>query len=214
MKIKVALLLLALCLVFSQTAFADLGDKKAAIAAKYGEYRMVVDDRGRVWTKADWEAGDKGKESTLTYIHYFTAKDVRVQLDVMYYDYQADPRVKAQRFTPDWSIQIKDMKSYFPDIYALITAPEAKVFNTNSKMTSNFLDERSPVVLGAVVPKEPTGRKGWYTLVLFNIKGEGTLIKDPKQITPDTYISEIVLVGIDKLEVDDSSLRWQKNIFQ
>ncbi len=214
MKIKVALLLLVLCFVASSTAFAELGDKKAAIIAKYGDYRMVVDDRGRVWTKADWEAGGKGKDSALTYIHYFMAKDVRVQLDVMYFDYQSDPRVKAQRFTPDWSIQIKDLKNYFPDLFALVTAPEAKVFNTNSKMTSNFLDERSPVILGAVVAREPAGKKGYYTLVLFNIKGEGTLIKDPKQITPDTYISEIVLIGIDKLDAEDSSMRLQKNIFK
>lgn len=193
MKKTVALLLLISCLFIAQTAFAGLDDKRSDIVAKSGEYRMVLDDNGRIWTRAEWEAG--GKEVANTYIYYYMAKDVKVQLDVMYAEKKGDkdPYVRAQRFTPDWAIQVKELKVYFPEIYALVTSPEAHVFTTREKLTKNFLDEKSPVTLGVMVAKEPKSVPGMYTLISFNVKGEGTFIKDPKAINGDTYISEIVI---------------------
>lgn len=217
MKRKVTLLMCVACLLVAQTAFASLDDKRSAIAAQYGEYRMVLDDNGRLWTKADWEAGGKSEEVASTYIYYYRTKDVKVQVDVMYADKQRDPYVRAQRFTPDWAIQVKDLKTYFPEIYALVTSPQAKTFTTRDKLTKQFLDEKSPVTLGVMVAKEPVSAAGMYTLVAFNVKGEGTLIKDPKLINGDTYISEIVVERMFKRnKVDpttDTDWRWQSSVF-
>lgn len=215
MKKTIALLLLISCLLVAQTAFAGLDDKRSDIVAKYGEYRMVLDDRGRVWTKADWESG--GKEVANTYIYYYMSKDVKVQLDVQY-DKQKDPYVYAQRFTPDWAIQIKELKVYFPEVYAMVTSPEAQVFTTGERLTKNFLDEKSPVTLGVMVAKEPKSIPGMYTLISFNIKGEGTLIKNPKLINGDTYISEIVIermIKRSKIDPNDTK-HWvfQENLFK
>jgi hypothetical protein len=215
MKKTIALLLLISCLFVAQTAFAGLDDKRSDIVAKYGEYRMVLDDKGRIWTKADWESG--GKEVANTYIYYYMAKDVKVQLDVQY-DKQKDPYVYAQRFTPDWAIQIKELKVYFPEIYAMVTSPEAKVFTTGEKLTKNFLDEKSPVTLGVMVAKEPKSVPGMYTLISFNIKGEGTLIKNPKLINGDTYISEIVVERMIKRNTidpnDTKHWNFQETVFK
>jgi hypothetical protein len=213
MKRTVSLLLFALCLLVAQTAFAGLGDRMADVVGRYGDYRMVIDERGRVWTKADWEA-TKNNETSRTFIHYYRAKDVRVQMDVTYIDGKGAPYVRVQRFTPDWSIQVKDLKAYFPEVYALVTAPEAKVFYTGDKVTKNFLDERSPLTLGVLVAKEPPGLKGKQTVVVFNIKGEGVLIKKPNQLTPDTYISEIVFELFDKDDRRADNWRFIDNIFK
>jgi len=216
MKKSVALLLFVFCLLVFQTAFASLDEKRSEITAKYGEYRMVLDDEGRVWARTDWEAGGSAKEVANTYIHYYMSKDVKVQLDVQY-DKQRDPYVRAQRFTPDWAIQIKELKAYFPEVYALVTSPEAKVFTTREKLTKNFLDEKSPVTLGVMVAKEPVSIPGMYTRIAFNVKGEGTLIKDPKLINGDTYITEIVIERMLKRNtVDpehDKEWLWQKSVF-
>ncbi|MDT8902650.1 hypothetical protein [Anaeroselena agilis] len=218
MKKTVALLVLVSCLFIAQTAFAGLDDKRSDIVAKFGEYRMVLDDNGRIWTKADWETG--GKEVASTYIYYYMAKDVKVQLDVMYAEKKGDknPYVRAQRFTPDWAIQLKELKVYFPEVYALVTSPEAHVFTTREKLTKNFLDEKSPVTLGVMVAKEPQSVPGMYTLVSFNIKGEGTYIKDPKAINGDTYISEIVVERTLKRNTvdpnDTKNWSFQENVFK
>lgn len=218
MKKSVALLLFLSCLLVAQTAFAGLDDRRSDITAKVGEYRMVLDDNGRIWTKADWEKGG-GKETASTYIYKYTVKDLSVQMDVQYENNigKKDPYVRTQRFTPDWSIQVKDLKTYFPEIYALVTAPEAMVFTTREKLTRNFLDEVSPVTLGVMVAKEPVSLKGKYVLIGFNVRGEGTLIKDPKLINGDTYITEIVLEWIYKRSKNDSTVpsdwKWQNSVF-
>lgn len=218
MKKMVALLLLISCLFIAQTAFASLDDKRSDIVAKFGEYRMVLDDNGRIWTRADWEAG--GKEVANTYIYYYMAKDVKVQLDVMYAEKKGDndPYVRAQRFTPDWAIQIKELKVYFPEVYALVTSPEAKVFTTREKLTKNFLDEKSPVTLGVMIVQEPKSVPGMYTLISFNVKGEGTLIKDPKAINGDTYVSEIVIERtLKRNTVDPTDVKnwnFQESVFK
>ncbi len=218
MKKTVTVLVLISCLLIAQTAFASLDDKRSDVTKKYGEYRMVLDDKGRVWTRADWEAGNK--EMAETYIYYYMAKDVKVQLDVMYSEKKGnkDPYVRAQRFTPDWAIQVKELKTYFPEVYELVTSAEAKVFTTKEKLTKNFLDEKSPVTLGVMVAKEPQSIPGMYTLVSFNIKGEGTFIKDPKVISGDTYISEIVIERMLKRNTvdptDTKSWDFRDNLFQ
>jgi len=217
MKRMITLLLFATCLLVAQTAFAGLDEKRSDITAKYGEYRMVLDENGRLWTKANWESGG-GKEVASTYIHYFRVKDLKFQLDVKYEDgNKKDPYVRFQRFTPDWSIQIKELKTYLPEIYELVTSPEAMVFTTKDKLTRNFMDDVSPITLGVMVAKEPASAKGRYTLIGFNIRGEGTLIKDPKLINGDTYITEIVLEWIFKRPKNDPDAKtvwnWQNNVF-
>jgi hypothetical protein len=92
------------------------------------------------------------------------------------------------------------------------------VFTTREKLTKNFLDEKSPVTLGVMVAKELKSAPGMYTLVAFNVKGEGTLIKDPKAINGDSYISEIVLQRTLKRNTIDPTdfKRWsfQENLFK
>jgi hypothetical protein len=218
MKKITTVLILISCLLIAQTAFASLDEKRSDITKKYGEYRMVLDDRGRIWTRADWEAGNK--EVAETYIYYYMAKDVKVQMDVMYAEKKGDkdPYVRAQRFTPDWAIQVKELKVYFPEIFELVTDPEAKVFTTREKLTKNFLDEKSPVTLGVMVAKEPKSVPGMYTLIAFNVKGEGTLIKDPKMINGDSYISEIVVERTIKRNTvdptDTKNWNFQENLFK
>lgn len=218
MKKTIALLLFVTCLFVSQTAFAGLDEKRSAIIAKYGDYRLAVDEKGNLWTKADWEK-NRSKDSISTYIYYYTVKDLKIQMDVKYEDNIniRDPYVRLQRFTPDWSIQVKDLKTYFPEIYALVTSPEASVFTTREKLTRNFMDEVSPVTMGVMVAKEPNSMKGKYILIGMNIRGEGTLIKDPKLINGDSYITEIVLEWMPKMRKNDPDNRndwkWQNSVF-
>ncbi|HWQ60935.1 MAG TPA: hypothetical protein VN521_01405 [Negativicutes bacterium] len=218
MKKTIALLLFVTCLLVAQTAFAGLDEKRSDIVAKYGEYRMVLDENGRIWTKAEWEKGG-GKEVASTYIYMYRVKDCKIQLDVKYEEGigKKDPYVRSQRFTPDWFIQIKDLKTYLPEVYALVTSPEALVFTTKEKLTRNFMDEVSPVTLGVMVAKEPVSARGKYTLVGFNIRGEGTLIRDPKVINVDTYLTEIVVDWMYKRRKNDpdvqSDWKWQNSVF-
>lgn len=218
MKKTIALLLFVTCLLVSQTAFAGLEEKKSDIVAKYGEYRMVLDENGRVWTKAGWEETTT-KDVASTFIYMYRVKDLKVQLDVKYEEGigKKDPYVRSQRFTPDWNIQIKELKTYFPELYALVTSPEAMVFTTKEKLTRNFMDDVSPVTLGVMVAKEPANWKGKYTLIAFNIRGEGTLIKDPKLINGDTYITEICVEWMYKRVKNDpdvkSDWKWQNSVF-
>ncbi len=218
MKKTIALLLFVTCLLVSQTAFAGLDERRSDITAKYGEYRMVLDENGRIWSKAGWEGGG-GREVASTYIHQYRVKDLKIQMDVKYEDGigKKDPYVRSQRFSPDWNIQIKELKTYLPEIYELVTSPEAMVFTTKEKLTRNFMDDVSPITLGVMVAKEPVSLKGRYYMIGFNIRGEGTLIKDPKLINGDTYITEIVVEWIFKRSKNDSTVqsdwKWQNSVF-
>lgn len=218
MRKTIALLLFVTCLFVAQTAFAHLDERRSDITAKYGEYRMVLDENGRLWTKAEWEKSG-GKEVASTYIYQYKVKDLKIQLDVKYEDGigKKDPYVRSQRFSPDWFIQIKDLKTYLPEIYDLVASPEASVFTTREKLTRNFMDDVSPITLGVMVAKEPASAKGKYTLIGFNVRGEGTLIKEPKLINGDTYVTEICLEWIYKIRKNDPDNRndwkWQNSVF-
>lgn len=194
MKKIIALLLFGLITMSSSFAFAALTDNRAAMAALYGEYRFVIDEDKQLWSKAEWEAKGHKKAKANSYIHYFRRDGLGFQLEVQYEGNSPDSFVRAQRITPDMGIKAYELKSYLPEIYQLVVNPEAKAFGTTEKITRNFRDDSSPVILGVVL-KQPLSRAGstQYTLLSFNIREEGRLVKDEKDINRDTYIHEILV---------------------
>lgn len=223
MKKTIASILFLLFIVCGGQASANLNDTRASVAAEYGDYRMVVDTDGQLWTKAEWEAGGSGKAKPGAYVYYFTRKGVNVQMEVLYEGTSPDARVKSQRFTPDVSIKIKDFKDYFPECYLLVTSPKAKTFGTYKELTRNFRDQASPVTLGVVVREVLQNVRGgsFYTLLAFNIKDAGRLVKDTKYINSDLYIHEFTIERVSRYEADDGGdpesghdWEWLKNPFR
>jgi len=220
MKKVVALCLFALLAAPATPAFAGLTDTPATIAAKYGEYRMVVDTDNQLWTKEDWEASGHVKFRAGGFMHYFDRAGMAIQSEVNYDGSKPDSLVKAQRFTPVGIVRIKDLKTYLPEIYELVTSPKAEVFTTLAPLTRNFREDRSPLTLGVMVKEPIKGKSSCYTLVAFSIKDEGRLVKEAKYITRDTFIQEISVerfYRIDLEKVDGEVMQWEwmkGNIFK
>jgi hypothetical protein len=218
MKKLFALLLLACIVLTGNQAFAALTDNRAAIAAQYGDYRLVVDMDGQIWTKAEWEGGGAARAKPSAYMYYFNRNGLNVQMEVSYDGIKPDAPVKAQRFTPDMAIKIKDLKNYFPEAYTLVTAPQAKVFATFQELTRYFRDEHSPVTLGVFVRQQIPGRNAYYPLLAFNIKEEGRLVKEVKYVTRELYIHEFTIERVNRSDADDpgnagKDWEWLKNLF-
>ncbi|MDR3564661.1 MAG: hypothetical protein P4N59_24955 [Negativicutes bacterium] len=215
-KLVAACLFVALVLSTGQV-FANLDDNRASIAAKYGEYRLVVDEDGQLWTKADWEGGGSVKAKAGSFVYYFTRNGVNIQMEVLYDSKKAEALVKSQRITPDVAIKIQDFKDYFPEINALVTGPKAEAFATSEELTRNFRDAHSPVTMGVVI-KSQIIRTSSYPLLAFNIKDDGRLIRDAKYIGKGTYIHEFTLERISSMDVDDpyaqKDWEWLKNPFK
>lgn len=214
----IALLLFVLMIVSVNQASAALDETRQAINAKYGEYRLVVDTDSQLWTKAEWEAGGYKKAKPAAFVHRFVRKDLTVQMEVQYDDNKPDALVIVQRFTPDYAIKISELKDYLPEIQSLITSANAEAFTSFKEVSRNLRDNQSPVTMGVVLKENPVPeKKSYFTLVVFNIRGEGTLIKDEKQITADTYIHEIIIETILKTNADPvrsgSDWKWLKNPF-
>lgn len=215
MKKLVALFLFTVLTISTSIVFAALTDSRASIVAAYGEARLVIDVDNQLWTKDEWQASGSVKTKAGGFVHYFTRNGVNFQMEVEYESTKPDAFVRAQRFTPDTAIKIKDLKDYFPEIFALTTAPRAQAFGTYKEITRNFQDETSPAKLGIVV-KTPVKEK-YYTLLAFNIKNAGLLVKDFKNINSESYIHEFTIERILRNEADTalSAGDWQllKNPF-
>ncbi|MCX7779956.1 MAG: hypothetical protein N2491_03440 [Negativicutes bacterium] len=204
MKKWLIMLVTGAMMAVSAVAFANLDDTRATIAARYGDYRLVIDTDNQPWTKEEWETKGVQRARAASFMHSYQANGLRVQLEVMYDNNKPGSFVRAQRFTPDMAIKIKDFKTYFPEIYALITGPKAEAFATYKEISRNFQEQKSPVSMGIVVQSLPApGKSNIYTLVAFNIQDEGRLIKDAKFINEDTYIREFTVEPVLRLDAGE-----------
>jgi len=218
MKKLIALGVFVALTFLSGQAFASLNDTRASVLARYGEYRLVVDTDGQLWTKAEWESGGSEKAKAGGYMYYFTRNGIDAQMEVLYDGDKPESVVKAQRITPDAAIQIKDFQKYFPEFYALAVGPKTKAFATEQELTRNFREQASPVSLGIVNKASLVSGKSYYTLLAFNINDQGRLVKDAKYINNDTYIREFTVERVWRIDVDDLAVsgkdwEWLKNPF-
>lgn len=211
MKKWLTVVLAGTILTANAVAFANIDDTRATIAAKYGDYRIVLDTDNQPWTKEEWDTKGYQRAKASSYMHSYQTNGLRVQMEVMYDSNKPGSFVKAQRFTPDMAIKVKDFKNYFPEVYALLVGPKAEAFATYSLLSRNFQEEKSPVSMGVVVQAPPAPGKGnVYTVIAFNIQEEGRLIKDQKYINEDTYIREFTIETAFKTDVSDNlSKDWQ-----
>lgn len=205
MKKFVAVLVFSLLVVGSSVAFANLNDNRETTAKQYGDYRLLVDTDNQLWTKADWEVKGHKRAKANAYMHSFSRQGLRIQMEVLYDNDKPDAVVRVQRFTPDMAIKMKDFKLYFPEVYAMITAPKAQVFATQDLLSRNFQELQSPVSMGVII-KEIVDNKNavYYPLLAFNIQDEGRLIKDMEFIDENTYIREFTIERASRTIVHDA----------
>ncbi|MDU4961506.1 MAG: hypothetical protein E6X17_12720 [Sporomusaceae bacterium] len=203
MKKVVVFALLLLLTTAASTAFAAVGDSRSDTAALYGEYRIVIDSDNQMWTKLDWEqSGNRyAKEATLW--HQFWRNGQGFQMVVAYETAKADSVVQIQRFTPQNSFKLSEMKALFPEIHQLLLSPDTVIFATDDRITAHFVESKPEITLGAVIKEAPTSdRQGYYTLISFNIVQEGRVVKNANQINADTLIREFVMERVAKSDVD------------
>jgi len=217
MKKWLTVLLAGTILASSTVAFANLDDTRATVAAKYGDYRLVIDTDNQPWAKEEWDTRGQQRAKAASYMHSYQSNGLRVQVEVMYDSNKPNSYVRAQRFTPDMAIKVKDFKTYFPEVYALLVGPKAEAFTTYKDLTRNFQEQKSPVTMGVVIQSPAPGKSSAYTLVAFNIQDEGRFIKDPKYINEDTYIREFTIEQIFRMDVGENlgkDWAYQKNYFK
>lgn len=220
MKKLVALILFVFLLGCSGQAFAALTDTRAAIEKDYGGYRMVVDTDSQLWTREEWEAKGHLRAVANVYMYYFDRAGMAIQMDVSYDSDSPTAPVKAQRITPSSAIRIKDLRKYLPEVYQLVTSPQAAVFTSNSQVTRNLSDDRSPLTLGVIVKQTVKARGTWYTLVSMNVKDEGRLVKQAKFVNRDLFIQELCIERFHQSDLDDprgpaADWDWMKtNLFK
>ena len=192
---KLCFVLMVFCvLAVAAPAFANLDDTRETIAQRYGDYRLVIDSDNQPWTKEQWEKSGYKKAQADTFTYRFRREDIGIGMDVKYEGDKPGSFVRMQRFTPDTPFQIKDFKKMFPEVYPLVSSSESIVFATYKELTRNLVENNSPVTMGVAVKKEPTAdRKGYFTLIAFNVQDEGRLIKDSKYIDENTYIREFTI---------------------
>ena len=189
MRKLLSLLMALLVWMMAVPAMASLDDTRATIAQEYGEYRRVIDTDNQPWTREQWEKTGYKKAQADTFIHQFRREDINTYLFVQYESDKPDSYVRMQRFEPDMPFQIKDFKKVFPEIYAILSTPQAVVFASHKEISKNLPDKISPVTMGVALKKElPGNRKAYFTLLAFDIADEGRLVKDPKFIDENTYI--------------------------
>ena len=192
---KLMVMMMTLCiLAVAAPAFASLDDTRETIGQTYGDYRLVIDSDNQPWTKEQWEKSGYKKAQADTYTYRFRREDVGIGMDVKYEGDKPGSFVRMQRFTPDMPFQIKDLQKMFPEIYSLVSTPQAIVFATHNELSRNLVEKNSPVTLGVAVKKELAAeRKGYFMLLAFNVQDEGRLIKDEKYIDANTYIREFTI---------------------
>lgn len=205
MRKIVAILVFSLLVVFSSVAFANLNNDRANVEKEYGDYRLIIDSDNQLWTKADWEVKGKKRAKAASYMHSFSRQGLRIQMEVLYDNDKPDALVRTERFTPDTAIKIKDFKLYFPEFYAMVTAPKALVFATNNSLSRHFQELQSPIRMGVII-KELANNKNdvYYPLLAFNIQDEGRLVNDMDFIDENTYIKEFTLERTYRTTVHDA----------
>lgn len=201
-------------------ALANPDDTRDSIAARYGDYRLVIDTDNQPWTKDEWLTKGVKRAKPSAYMHTFTTNGLRVQMEVSYVNSKPDATVQMQRFTPDMSIKIKDFQKYFPEVYPLLIAPKSQAFSSYATVNKNFQEPQSPVTLGVVIDQPAVANaKGIVPLIVFNIQDEGRFVKDPTWITEDTYIREFIVTTvyrpdfIDHFEASNADWKRTKNYF-
>lgn len=203
-KIVVMLIFSALVMT-SSVVFASLDDTQITIQKQYGDYRLIIDSDNQLWTKADWEVKGKKRAKVASYLYSFSRQGLRIQMDVLYDGDKPDSLVRAQRFTPDTPIKLKEFKLYFPEVYALVTLPKAQVFATYSPLSRHFQELQSPVRMGVLVKELSDNKKGsYYPLLAFNVQDEGRLINNMEYINEDTYIREFTIERTSRTMVHSS----------
>ena len=192
---KMILAGLALCILLTGTpAFAGLGDTRETIAQQYGDYRLVIDTDNQPWTKEQWEKSGYKKAQADTFTYRFRRDDIGIGMDVKYEGDKPGSFVRMQRFTPDMPFQIKDFQKMFPELYPLVSSADSVAFATYKELSRNLMEKNSPVSMGVAVKTDLGGsRKGYFTLLAFNVQDEGRLIKDAKYIDANTYIREFTI---------------------
>lgn len=205
MRKIVAMLVFSLLMVVSSVAFANLNATRETTEKEYGDYRLIIDSDNQLWTKADWEAKGQKRAKASSYMHSFTRQGLRIQMEVLYDNDKPDAFVRTQRFTPDTAIKIKDFKLYFPEVYAMITAPKAQVFATTNSLSRHFQELQSPVRMGVIIKQLVDNKKDlYYPLLAFNIQDEGRLVKDIDFIDENTYIKEFTIERTYQTTVHDA----------
>ncbi|MDF2633773.1 MAG: hypothetical protein K0R78_647 [Pelosinus sp.] len=202
MRKIIVMLVFSMLLMLSSVAFASLDDNKISIQQQYGDYRLLIDSDNQLWTKADWEAKGSKKAKASSYQYSFSRQGIGVQMEVMYANNKPDAKVVAQRFTPNMPITIKELKLYFPEVYALTKAPKANFFATYNSLSRNFQEGQSPVSMGVLIRELSDGN--YYSLIAFNIQDEGRLIKEIEYINEDTYIREFTIERASRTTVHDN----------
>lgn len=216
---KILFLFLLICIASTAgIAQANLDDTRDATAARYGEYRILIDTDNQLWTKEEWETRGYQRAKAAAYMYSFSRQGVHIQMEVMYDSNKPQALVKAQRFTPDVPIRVKDFKTFFPELQGLISSPKTEAFATYDQLTLQFKEDQSPVSMGLLVKLPPAKEKGAsYTLMAFNIQDEGRLLKDDRFINGDTYIKEFTIESIYKISANEAmeTNKWQriKNYF-
>lgn len=198
---RLAALLLMLLMVLSSVAYAAPGDTREKTAALYGEYRLVNDSEDKVWSRADWESSKRKGALAESYVHYFSRQGITCTTTVGYTKIGGE-NVAVQHFSFDTPISVSQFKEYFPEIYALIADAKAKAFIVNSgELNGRFLEEKNPFSFGVIVEKDISSKDtGNYTLMSFNIRDNGRLIKDARFIDNKATIVEFVM---EKVSVRD-----------
>lgn len=217
MRNYLAALMAVAILGSAQVAFASLDDTKETIAQQYGAYRMVIDSDNQLWSRLDWESKGQYKAKASSYTHYFSRNGLSIQLEVTYVREKDGAPVQIQRFTPNMAIKVKELKDYFPEVYALVKHPKALAFGTYAPLSRQFQELQSPVTLGVAVKTEPVKQGAWFTLLAFNVDDEGRLVKEISELNGETYVREFTVERLSKTREGDSlrSGSWQeiKNYF-
>lgn len=203
----------------SALALANPDDTRGSIAARYGDYRLVIDTDNQPWTKEEWLTKGIKRAQAASYMHTFTTHDLRIQMEVNYTNNKPNATVQMQRFTPDMAIPLKDLRKYFPEIYTLLISPKAQAFTSYATVNKNFQEPQSPVTLGVVIDQPAVTTTGIIPLVVFNIQDEGRFVKDPAWINENTYIREFIVTTIfrtdfkDHFEGNNADWKQLKNYF-
>ena len=194
MKKICSLLMLLAIMAVAAPAFASLDDTRETIAQTYGDFRLVIDSDNQPWTKEQWEKSGYKKAQADTFTYRFRRDDIGIGMDVKYEGDKPGSFVRMQRFTPDMPFQIKDFQKMFPELYPLVSSADSVAFATYKELSRNLMEKNSPVSMGVAVKTDLGGsRKGYFTLLAFNVQDEGRLIKDAKYIDANTYIREFTI---------------------
>lgn len=198
---------------------AALNDTRETIAREYGEYRIVIDRDDQRWTKAEWESKGWRYAKAASYWHMFWRRGNAVQMTVAYDADKPGSFVRAQRYTLENPIKIKDFRTYFPELGPLITSSQTLTFASEKKLGRHLTEAKSPVTMGVLVKETPSpGKHGWYTLLSFAVYYEGRYVTKPAMIDGDISIKEFTIERVARSDAEAKAEKgeWQEipNYFQ